>query len=162
MGALTECQERHEWFALHWNSVAKQCASTPLARAVILHSKQAHILWQDYLWPQLMFVAKNYPWQGSVSYFLPKKYINFKELPLALFYICGSSDITRVKGVCPGFSRLPAGLKPWQSPSILSVSVVGRWPHAHCSWTLQTTSQSFTGPVQDGFLANIMQATVHT
>lgn len=101
MGALIEEQERYKRFALLWNLVANQHASNPTCTCnyATVHSKDAYPLAGVFV-TSLHLLLETIPGKKArISHFLPQNNINLKELPLPLFFICGSTDIVSLKGV---------------------------------------------------------------
>lgn len=106
MGALIEEQERYKRFALLWNLVANQYASNPTCTCnyATVHSKDAYPLAGVFVTSLhlLLEMAR----KQEFHIFLPQNNINLKELPLPLFFICGSTDIVSLKGVLRFFRFL--------------------------------------------------------
>lgn len=144
MGALIEYQECYKRFAPLWNLVANQHASNPTCTCnyATVHSKGAYPLAGVFV-ASLHLFLETIPGKEAF-HILPQN--NIKELPLPLFFICGSTDIISLKGVlrffwflwwCDGLMPMIPGL-PRPPPS----------------------------PTQDqprkSFLAKVLQATVHS
>lgn len=116
MGALIEYQECYKRFALLWNLVANQCASSPTCTCnyATVHSKGAYPLAGVFVTTVYICCYRPSLARKHFPFFLPMNNINLKDLPFPLFFSCGSTDIIRLEGVLRFFWFLwwGAGLRP--------------------------------------------------
>lgn len=148
MGALIEYQECYKRFALLWNLVANQRASNPTCTCNFLGHcpfKGCISTGRSICDHSLHLLLQTIPDKKAFQIFYPKITLILNNFPSPCFSVVVLTDIIRLKWVFPFFWFL------WWGVGLLP-TVPG----------LPGPPRSPTGPAQEGFLAKVLQATVHS